>query len=127
MRAAIDVISDKGYNETRLDDIATLAEITTPAIYKHYKNKEDILFLTTLVNSNQFIEQLEQDLLGVHGPTNLIRKLIWAYLDQCQRNPPCLQCRHGSKCEGQEQQPGNSLGSPLDEYVDKCLCLDSGL
>ena len=87
MRAAIDVISDKGYNETRLDDIATLAEITTPAIYKHYKNKEDILFLTTLVNSNQFIEQLEQDLLGVHGPTNLIRKLIWAYLDQCQRNP----------------------------------------
>ena len=98
LRAATDVIADKGYQEARLEDIASRAGISPPAIYKHFKNKEDILFNLTTVKSVQDMERFEKDLQGVQGPTNLIRKLLWAMLDQYRQFPKetiilLLECR----------------------------------
>ena len=102
IKAATAVIFSRGYHEARLDEIAGRAGITTPAIYKHFKNKEDLLFTITLVNSLQFMKKLEQDLQGVQGPANLIRKIIWTYLDSYQRNPQeaiilLMECRSNNR------------------------------
>lgn len=87
LQAAIEIVADKGYHEARLRDIAELAGISTPAIYKHFKNKEDILFSISRVKSVQIMDKLEQDLLGVRGALNLIRKLIWTFLQSYQTSP----------------------------------------
>ncbi len=86
IKAAIDVISEKGYNETKMADIATLVGITAPSIYKHFKNKEDILFSIALANMIQLGKNIEHNLLGIKNPTRRIRQLIWTYLDYWQKD-----------------------------------------
>ena len=86
LQAAVDVISEKGYHETRLSDVAALAGIATPSIYKHFKNKEDILFSIALANFIQVEKIIEQNLKGIKDPANRIRQLIWTYLDFWQKN-----------------------------------------
>ncbi|MBU2549303.1 MAG: TetR/AcrR family transcriptional regulator [Proteobacteria bacterium] len=102
MQAAIDVIADQGFHEARLDEVAARAGVSTPAIYKHFKNKEDILFATTRVKLLQFEAENEQALLGIEGPLNIIRKLIWTYLDMWRRNPKealiiLMECRSNKR------------------------------
>ena len=44
LNAAADLFLSRGYNFTRLDDIATSLGITKPALYNYFKNKQEILF-----------------------------------------------------------------------------------
>ena len=41
--AAVDVFDEKGYAATRLSDIADRAQMTTGAIYGHFKSKADVV------------------------------------------------------------------------------------
>jgi AcrR family transcriptional regulator len=40
---ALDVFSERGYDKATMREIAERLQITRPALYYHYKNKEDIL------------------------------------------------------------------------------------
>ena len=41
--AALDLFSEKGYDQTSIDLVAEAVGIKGPSIYAHYKGKEDIL------------------------------------------------------------------------------------
>ncbi|MCB0747160.1 MAG: TetR family transcriptional regulator [Ignavibacteriae bacterium] len=53
LKAAIKVISEKGYSSTRMEDIAKQAEVTRGAIYHYYKNKNAILYDIHSKNKNR--------------------------------------------------------------------------
>ncbi|NEW69242.1 TetR/AcrR family transcriptional regulator [Streptomyces rhizosphaericus] len=42
-QVALDVFSERGYEKATLREIAERLEVTRPALYYHYKSKEDIL------------------------------------------------------------------------------------
>ena len=50
--AALDLFSERGYDEASIDMIAETVGIKGPSIYAHYKGKEDIL--------NSLIVMMEQ-------------------------------------------------------------------
>ena len=50
--AALDLFSERGYDEASIDMIAEAVGIKGPSIYSHYKGKEDIL--------NSLIVMMEQ-------------------------------------------------------------------
>lgn len=47
LTAAVTLFHDRGYHDTGIDDIGEAAGVTGPAVYRHFKSKEDIL-LTVL-------------------------------------------------------------------------------
>ena len=59
IKAAAQIFSEKGYDKTTLDEIATLAEFSKGSLYNYFENKED-LFLTTLeVGINKLILEMQ--------------------------------------------------------------------
>jgi AcrR family transcriptional regulator len=43
-RAAVELFSDKGYDQTTVADIAQRVEVTTRTFFRHFKDKRDVLF-----------------------------------------------------------------------------------
>lgn len=41
--AALKIFSEKGYHESKMDEIAREAKLSKPTLYKYFKSKEDIL------------------------------------------------------------------------------------
>ena len=68
--AALDLFSQKGYDQTSIDLIAETVGIKGPSIYAHYKGKEDIL--------DSLITMMEQKYYENFGnSTNLVK--YWNY------------------------------------------------
>jgi TetR/AcrR family fatty acid metabolism transcriptional regulator len=76
--AATEVIYEKGYHEAKIADIAKRAGMTPSVIYKYFPSKAALLFSIPLENSIRFFEILKNDLQGIEGNENLLRKLIWS-------------------------------------------------
>jgi TetR/AcrR family fatty acid metabolism transcriptional regulator len=78
--AGISIFAEKGYQETKISEIAERADIANGTIYEYFKNKEDLLFSTPEVKNKEFCEQLELHLRGIDGAFNKFRKYIWWWL-----------------------------------------------
>jgi TetR/AcrR family fatty acid metabolism transcriptional regulator len=87
INVATDVIYEKGYHRANITEIAELADISPSVIYRYFANKEDLLFSIPLENSIQFYKILENDLQGIEGNENLLRKLMWSLLNFYDLNP----------------------------------------
>jgi AcrR family transcriptional regulator len=57
--AALQVFATKGFEKASVREIATAADLTTGAIYHHYKNKDD-LFYDAVKESAYFVHKLSQ-------------------------------------------------------------------
>ena len=69
--AALDLFSERGYDEASIDLIAEAVGIKGPSIYAHYKGKEDILdslifycFICTILNNIQCIFLISKVSIG---------------------------------------------------------------
>ena len=56
--AALEVLSQKGYYETRLEDIAEKAGFSKSALYRYYKDKDEIFFTIAVRESKKIIDRL---------------------------------------------------------------------
>ena len=65
--AALDLFSERGYDEASIDMIAEAVGIKGPSIYTHYKGKEDIL--------NSLIAMMEQRYDEIFGNTFNLEKI----------------------------------------------------
>jgi len=66
--AAIKLFAEKGYHETRADEIAQEAGVAVGTIYNYFKNKEDILldiFATEFEERKRFYKELQASGLPV--------------------------------------------------------------
>ena len=88
LKAAEDLFSKKGFNQTSIDEIADLAEVSTGAVYFYFKNKDDLLiklmheighFLRKLLGEE--LEKTDFTLGGFHNiPQAFLKKF-------CMRHP----------------------------------------
>ena len=65
--AALEVLSQKGYYETRLEDIAEKAGFSKSALYRYYQDKEEIFFTIAVQEKFRIITKLTT------GPQRLSR------------------------------------------------------
>ena len=68
VRAAMDVISERGFQDTRLADIAERAGTSAPAVLYHFKAKDEILDAVVSLVEDRFYEGVEATLEQEVGP-----------------------------------------------------------
>ena len=89
--AAIRVFSEKGYHETRADEIAQEAGVAVGTIYNYFKSKEDILldiFATEFAERKRFYEELRRSGLPV---VEQIRRLLSEHFQRFQQRRELMQ------------------------------------
>jgi AcrR family transcriptional regulator len=82
VRAALDVISERGFQDTRLADIAERAGTSAPAVLYHFTAKDEILDAVVSLAEDRFYEGVEATLEQEVGATaRLVRFLQSAARD----------------------------------------------
>lgn len=59
--AALEVLSQKGYYETRLEDIAEKAGFSKSALYRYYKDKDEIFLTIAVRERNRVYDKFTTD------------------------------------------------------------------
>lgn len=76
VRAALEVISQRGFQDTRIADIAERARTSAPAVLYHFESKGEILDAVVSLAEDRFYEGVEATLADEGGPAvRLVRFL----------------------------------------------------
>lgn len=80
-RALKSLLEKKEFSAITTAEIAKNAGVTEALIYKYFKDKRDLLHQVLSEYLEQYGVQVEQDLRGIKGALNKLRKLIWSHIN----------------------------------------------
>jgi TetR/AcrR family transcriptional regulator, fatty acid metabolism regulator protein len=81
------LFAEQGYQKTTITDISKEVGLVESAIYEYFQGKEDLLFSIPFDWASESIEELEEQLYGIEGSFNKLRKFYWWYLRIVEKNP----------------------------------------
>ncbi|MCF7824844.1 MAG: TetR/AcrR family transcriptional regulator [Candidatus Marinimicrobia bacterium] len=76
MEAAVHLFAQKGFNETKLEEVAALAEFGKGTIYNYFENKHDLLISTFDFALCKMANFLEKQLNEVKKPMERLRLIV---------------------------------------------------
>jgi TetR/AcrR family fatty acid metabolism transcriptional regulator len=88
LRAATRLFAEQGYQKTTIVDISREAGFSEAALYEYFEGKEDLLLTIPDVWVNAAIQELKEQLFGIKGAFNKLRKFVWWYLRYIEKDPP---------------------------------------
>ncbi len=88
LRAATKLFAEQGYQKTTIMDISKEAGFSEAALYEYFQGKEDLLHTIPDVWVIEGIEELKEQLFGIKGAINKLRKFLWWYLRYIEKD--CL-------------------------------------
>jgi AcrR family transcriptional regulator len=74
-------LETKDFGAITTAEIARSAGVTEALIYKYFKDKRDLLHQVLGEYLEQYRAQIDQDLKGIKGSFNKLRKLIWSHIN----------------------------------------------
>lgn len=86
INAAFAVFDNMDFHQATVRKIAIESGLSTASIYKHFKNKEDLINAIAVEKCRGMSEGLTDHLSGINGVNNKIRKMIWFYLNFFETN-----------------------------------------
>lgn len=86
LEAAIVVIAEKGFSNSRVSDIAGKAGVADGTIYLYFKNKEQILMAALDSAFHRFLERAKAELAHCPDPAARLRRLAFLHLDSLGAN-----------------------------------------
>lgn len=75
------LLEGKDFGAITTAEIAKTAGVTEALIYKYFKDKRDLLHQILGEYLEQYRAQLMQDIGGIKGAFNKLRKLIWSHIN----------------------------------------------
>ena len=81
VRALKSLLVEKEFSAITTAEIAKSAGVTEALIYKYFKDKRDLLHQVLSEYLEQYRSQMGQDLKGIKGTVNKLRKLIWSHIN----------------------------------------------
>ena len=75
------LLEEKEFSAITTAEIARTAGVTEALIYKYFKDKRDLLHQILSEYLEQYRAQMGQDLKGIKGSLNKLRKLIWSHIN----------------------------------------------
>lgn len=87
IQAAIEVFGNSNFKNACISEIAQKANIAEGTIYQYFKNKEDLFFSIPAEMIEEFCEELDLHLQGIHDSYNKLSKFVWLYLYHFKTNP----------------------------------------
>ena len=76
LAAAVQLFSERGYHATGMDDIGAAAGITGPGIYRHFRNKEDILDTAVRGRGGETLERARAIVETASDPRGALEALV---------------------------------------------------
>ncbi|MBU2552104.1 MAG: TetR/AcrR family transcriptional regulator [Proteobacteria bacterium] len=87
LAAAEEVMSQKGFVDATVSEIAGRAGVVDSVIYQYFQGKEDLLFSIPGERLKVALTLLEEDLKGIRDPESRLRKMMWGYLAYYDAKP----------------------------------------
>ncbi len=81
------LFAEQGYQKTTVMDISRQAGLSEAALYDHFQGKEDLLLAIPQIWVSDLIEDLEEQLFGIQGAFNKLRKYLWWYMRRVEQAP----------------------------------------
>lgn len=81
------LFAEQGYQKTTVVDISRQAGLSEAALYEYFHGKEDLLLTIPHLWVSELIADLEEQLFGVKGAFNKLRKYLWWYLRRVEQSP----------------------------------------
>ena len=87
IQAAKKLFAEQGYQKATIADIAKRAGLSEPTIYEYFQGKEELLLTIPDLWAKKHITELEEQLFGIKGAFNKLRKFIWWHLRCMEKDP----------------------------------------
>ncbi|MGJ3240288.1 MAG: TetR family transcriptional regulator [Anaerolineae bacterium] len=87
IKAAADVLKDKGYDATTMKDIAARVDLTAASLYHHFKNKDFLLLAVIEQGLAQAISIIEPIVQSDCDASTKLRQMIQTHVRAITRNP----------------------------------------
>jgi TetR/AcrR family fatty acid metabolism transcriptional regulator len=81
LEAAVSVIAENGYYQSRVSEIADRAGVADGTIYLYFKNKEQILMAAIDAAFEAFLKVARKELASISDPRERLRRLAFLHLD----------------------------------------------
>ena len=75
------LLEQKEFNAITTAEISRQAGVTEALIYKYFKDKRDLLHQVLSEYLEQYSLRVQDDLRGIKGALNKLRKLIWSHIN----------------------------------------------
>lgn len=85
--SARQLFAENGYQKTTIVDISRLAGVSEAALYEYFKGKEDLLQTIPQLWALELLNDLEDQLFGIKGAFNKLRKYLWWNLRRIEESP----------------------------------------
>jgi len=87
VKAATKLFAEQGYQKATIVEISKLAGLSEAALYEYFQGKEDLLLTIPEVWVNEAIDEVEEQIFGIKGSFNKLRKFLWWYLRYIEKEP----------------------------------------
>ena len=87
LAAAVKLFHERGYHGTGMDDIGAEAGISGPAIYRHFKGKEEILEILLLDAARSALDEAREVVAAAPSPRKALESLVDLYIGVIAANP----------------------------------------
>jgi TetR/AcrR family fatty acid metabolism transcriptional regulator len=81
------LFAEHGFQKTTVADISRRAGVSEAALYEYFQGKEGLLLTIPGLWVSELLEGLEEQMLGIRGAFNRLRKYLWWNLRQAERSP----------------------------------------
>ena len=81
------LFAENGYQKTTVVDISSRAGVSEAALYEYFKGKEELLQTIPALWVSELIADIEDQLFGIKGAFNKLRKYIWWNLKRIEASP----------------------------------------
>ena len=80
LEGATRVFAERGFASTTIAEIARVAHVSEASVYDHFNAKEELFHAIPAERIKETLPVVEDQLFGVKGALNQLRKLVWAYI-----------------------------------------------
>ncbi len=87
INSAKKLFADQGYQKTTIVDISRQAGLSEAALYEYFQGKEDLLLMIPDLWVSELVRDLDEQLFGVKGTVNKLRKYMWWYMRRVEQSP----------------------------------------
>jgi TetR/AcrR family fatty acid metabolism transcriptional regulator len=87
INSAKKLFAEQGYQKTTVVDISKQAGLSEAALYEYFQGKEDLLLTIPDLWVSELLKDLDEQLFGIQGAENKLRKYLWWYLRQVEQSP----------------------------------------
>jgi TetR/AcrR family transcriptional regulator, fatty acid metabolism regulator protein len=87
VNSAKQLFAENGYLKTKVVDICRQVNLSEAALYEYFKGKEDLLLAIPDLWVNQLLIDLEDQMFGIHGAFNKLRKYVWWMYRRIEASP----------------------------------------